>query len=58
MAVADLVDALSKARSFRPALGVQAARQTLHGQRGQTLDPGEVDACLAVIDRRGEALMG
>ena len=58
LAVADLVDAMSKARSYRPALGVQAARQTLQGQRGQTLDPGVVDACLAVLDRQGEALMG
>jgi diguanylate cyclase (GGDEF)-like protein/PAS domain S-box-containing protein len=49
IAVADLVDAMSSHRPYRPAVGLDAAIQALESGRGQLFDPVVVDACLRVI---------
>jgi HD-GYP domain-containing protein (c-di-GMP phosphodiesterase class II) len=47
--VADVVDAMSSHRPYRPAVGLEAAIQTLNADRGQLFDAAVVDACLRVI---------
>ena len=48
ISVADVVEAMASHRPQRPALGMEAAIQTLREERGVTLDPDVVDACLRV----------
>ncbi len=49
MAVADVVEAMSSHRPYRPALGVDAALEEITRGRGSVYDPDAVDACVAVI---------
>ena len=46
--VADIVEAMSAHRPYRAALGVEAAIEELRAQRGVTLDPDVVDACVRI----------
>lgn len=49
MAVADVVEAISAHRPYRPALGIDKALEEITAQRGKLLDPAAVDACLALF---------
>ncbi|WP_421620760.1 HD domain-containing phosphohydrolase [Alkalilimnicola ehrlichii] len=46
LAVADVVEAISSHRPYRPALGLAAALDELRAKRGTLYDPEVVDACL------------
>ena len=50
--VADVVEAMSSHRPYRPGKGIDAALQEVHKARGRLYDPKVVDACLALF-RRG-----
>jgi putative two-component system response regulator len=49
IAVADVVEAMSSHRPYRPAKGVEAALEEIREQRGKYYDPEVVDATLAVF---------
>ncbi len=49
LSVADVVEAMSSHRPYRPALGVEAALSEIEGGRGTIYDPDAVDACVQVI---------
>jgi PAS domain S-box-containing protein len=49
LAVADVVDAITCFRSYRPAVGLEAALAEIGAQRGKQFDPQVVDACVAVL---------
>lgn len=53
LAVADVVEAISSHRPYRPALGTEAALQELTDHRGELYDPDVVDACIRVIREDG-----
>lgn len=48
LAVADVVDAMTSHRPYRPALGFEAAAAHLLAGRGSLFDPSAVDACIEV----------
>ncbi|MHB8788896.1 MAG: CBS domain-containing protein [Desulfobulbaceae bacterium] len=56
LAVADVVEALSSHRPYRPALGVDYALAVIAEQRGLLFDPEAVDACLAIFRESGYSL--
>lgn len=49
VAVADVVEAMTSHRPYRPALGLAAAEREIRALRGRALDADAVDACLAII---------
>jgi putative two-component system response regulator len=49
LAVADVVEAISSHRPYRPALGTAAALEELTTHRGTLYDPAVVDACIRVL---------
>ncbi len=49
LAVADVVEAMSSHRPYRPALGVDAALDEIRAGRGRLYDAQVVDACLELI---------
>ncbi|MEC9347568.1 MAG: HD domain-containing phosphohydrolase [Pseudomonadota bacterium] len=49
IAVADVADAMTAHRPYRPALGPDAAIAELRRGRGTAYDPAMVDACLAIL---------
>lgn len=49
LAVADVVEAMSSHRPYRPALGVEAALSEIERGKGIVYDPDAVDACVQVI---------
>lgn len=49
LAVADVVEAMSSHRPYRPALGVDAALEEIRRGRGELYDPRASDACLALF---------
>ena len=49
LAVADVVEAISHNRPYRPALGIDAALTEIEKGRGTQFDPVVVDACLEVF---------
>jgi HD-GYP domain-containing protein (c-di-GMP phosphodiesterase class II) len=53
IAVADVVEAMSSHRPYRPALGPQEAMKEIRRGRGTVYDPAVVDACIRVISRPG-----
>lgn len=53
ISVADVVDAMSGARPYRAALGVEAALAEIAQGRGRLYDPAVVDACLDLFHRHG-----
>lgn len=55
IAVADVVEAMSSHRPYRPALGIDAALAEISEQRGAKYDEQAVDACLALFRDEGFA---
>jgi PAS domain S-box-containing protein len=51
LAVADVVDAMTHHRPYRPAFSVQDAVEEISKGRGRLYDPQVVDACLEVLER-------
>ena len=49
LCVADVVEAMSSHRPYRPGLGIEVALAEITKQRGIYFDPSVVDACLAVF---------
>ncbi len=49
LAVADVVEAMSSHRPYRPALGVNAALAEIRDKAGKLYDPAVVEACLRVF---------
>ena len=55
MAVADVYDAVTSARAYRPAWSVEKARALIEREAGGAFDPGVVRAMLTLLDREQEA---
>lgn len=53
IAVADVVDAISSHRPYRPSLGIEAALQEISYNSGNLYDKDVVSACLAMYRRQG-----
>jgi putative nucleotidyltransferase with HDIG domain len=51
LAVADVVEAMSSHRPYRPALGMGKAIAEIYQHRGTVYDPEVVDACLQLFDK-------
>jgi len=49
VAVADVVEAISSHRPYRPALGIDTALKEIKSKRGKLYDPDTVDACLKLF---------
>lgn len=52
VAVADVVEAISSHRPYRPSLGNQAALDEIAAKRGKYYDPKAVDACLKIFTEK------
>lgn len=55
LAVADVVEAISSHRPYRPSLGVDAALSELEDNRGVLYDASVVDVCISLIKEPGFA---
>ena len=55
ISVADVVEAMSSHRPYRPALGTEAALEEITKYRGIYFDPQVVDACLTLFRDKGFA---
>jgi HD-GYP domain-containing protein (c-di-GMP phosphodiesterase class II) len=53
LVVADVVEAMSSHRPYRPGLGVDAALEEIGSGRGTRYDAQVVDACVALFRERG-----
>lgn len=53
LGVADLVEAMSSHRPYRPGLGIELALEEIIKQRGIGFDPQVVDACLTLFRDKG-----
>jgi putative nucleotidyltransferase with HDIG domain len=51
--VADVIEAMSSHRPYRPALGIEAALEEIRRHRGVLYDEKVVDSCLRVMDKHG-----
>lgn len=58
LAVADVVEAISSHRPYRPALGIDAALEEIAGNRNILYDPQVVDACLELFRKEGYSFNG
>jgi putative nucleotidyltransferase with HDIG domain len=58
LCVADVVEAMSSHRPYRPALGIAAALDEIRRARGTLYDQQAVDACLSLFLERGYLLPG
>lgn len=58
IAVADVVEAISSHRPYRPALGVEAALKELRDNRGKFYDPVVVDVCLRLFTENNFSFEG
>ncbi|MGC2165332.1 MAG: HD domain-containing phosphohydrolase [Gallionella sp.] len=58
LSVADVVEAISAHRPYRPGLGIDAALEEVTSKRGIYYDAQVVDACLAVFREHGYAFPG
>jgi len=56
LAVADVVDAITSPRSYRPARDVDVALYDIRGYRGIRYAPDVVDACLMLFNEKGYKL--
>jgi response regulator RpfG family c-di-GMP phosphodiesterase len=54
LAVADVVDAMTSHRPYRPAVGVDAALRELRENRGTYYDQAAVDACIELCENGDE----
>jgi PAS domain S-box-containing protein/putative nucleotidyltransferase with HDIG domain len=50
LAIADVVEAITSHRPYRPSLGFEPAKQELRDRKGTAYDPEMVEACLEIID--------
>ncbi len=50
--VADVVEAMSSHRPYRPGLGILAALSEIERGRGSVYDPAVVDACLRLVNEK------
>ncbi len=53
LGVADVVEAMSSHRPYRPALGIDAALEEISQNKGILYDPEVVDACLKLFKEKG-----
>ena len=53
MTVADVVEAMSSHRPYRPALGKEAALKEIERGRGSAYDPVAVDICVKLLSEKG-----
>jgi len=53
ISVADVVEAMSSHRPYRPALGINAALEEIETHCGTWFDPAVVDACLKLFREKG-----
>ena len=53
LAVSDVVEAMFSHRPYRPALGLQKAREEIAQNSGTLYDPEVVETCLSVFDQTG-----
>ncbi len=51
LAVADVVEAMSSHRPYRPAPGIEAAIDEIRKKKGKLYDPDVVDACIRVLEK-------
>jgi len=51
--VADVVEAMSSHRPYRPALGMESAMDRITESRGKTYDCEVVEACIGVVKNKG-----
>ena len=56
IAVADLVEAMSSHRPYRPGRGIEAALAEIEKNRGEWYDPEAVDVCLRLFREQGYKL--
>ena len=56
LAVADVVEAMSSHRPYRPGRGIDAALEEIAQRRGTKFDPAVVDACIRLFREKGFAL--
>lgn len=56
LAVADVVEAISSHRPYRPSLGLDAALKEIKDKSGSHYDPAVVEACIAIIHDNGNAV--
>jgi PAS domain S-box-containing protein len=53
LAVADVVEAMSSHRPYRPALGVEKALAEISQNKGTLYDPNTVEACIRLFHEKG-----
>jgi PAS domain S-box-containing protein len=58
LSVADVVEAISAHRPYRPGLGIEAALEEITKNRSKFFDPQVVDACLALFREQNYSFMG
>jgi PAS domain S-box-containing protein len=58
LAVADVVEAMSSHRPYRPGLGIAAALAEIERGRSTAYDPAVADACLRLFREKGYAIQG
>lgn len=51
LAVSDVVESMTQSRSYRKALGVEAALEEINKNKGSLYDPDVVDACLDIFSK-------
>jgi len=56
LAVADVVEAMTSHRPYRPSLGLRAALDEIESKRGVLYDSEVVDACMSLFEERPEFL--
>jgi len=54
LGIADVIEAMSSHRPYRPAMGIDAAIAEIAGCRGVLYDPAVVDACLDIYKGEGQ----
>ncbi len=57
IAVADVVESILSHRPYRPALGMEAAKEEIGKNRGALYDPDVVDACLMILEERPDIML-
>jgi HD-GYP domain-containing protein (c-di-GMP phosphodiesterase class II) len=55
LAVADVTEAITAHRPYRPAMGLDAALAEIESGKGRLYDPAAVDACIALFRKKGFA---
>jgi HD-GYP domain-containing protein (c-di-GMP phosphodiesterase class II) len=52
IAVADVIEAMSSHRPYRPSLGIDLALEEIERNRGILYDPDVVDICIKLFNKR------